>query len=190
MRTWISVVLLLLAIGAPALAAQVESPPNRRTSTTQTEEAIDTNETSTTATTATVTTTATPDTTQIHPPSWVHLIRVGATAAPIACLLLAWLIGAIVHYRIVRREQNQFPFVRGSRAPQTMPMIIGAVISCVPAILFLILEVRSRVEIRRGIGGIVDEWQPVTARAWTALVICLVLAQIPWLLARRADTVS
>src|ERR1041385_7931535 len=70
------------------------------------------------------------------------------------------------------------------------PMFISAALFFVPALLFVIFEVRSRIEIRRGIGGVVDEWHPVTAHAWISLVICLVLALVPWLFARRADTVS
>ena len=96
----------------------------------------------------------------------------------------------MVHYRMVIREQARFPAVRGTRAPQTVPMVISAALFFVPAVLFVLFEVRSRWEIGRGIGGVVDEWHPVTMHAWTSLLICLVLAVVPWLFARRADTVA
>jgi hypothetical protein len=193
MRTWLAGVLLLLAWSVP-LRAQVESA---RAPSTQAEESVDASEppdsgdTSTTSVTTTVTQTPNRgERNHLPPPAWIHLVRIAANAGPIAFLLLAWLVGGILHYRIVRREQAQFPISRGSRTPQTVPMIVSAVLFLVPAVLFIVFEVRSRVEIRRGLGGVVDEWQPVTAHAWTALVICLVLALIPWLLARRADTVA
>ncbi|HWS72880.1 MAG TPA: hypothetical protein VN605_12245 [Thermoanaerobaculia bacterium] len=188
MRTRMAVVLLLLVTGLPALRAQTESA-----AAPQAEESVDSNQPADTAgtiTTSTTTTSITVTTTDPPPPSWIHLVRLAAVAGPIAFLVLAWGIGALVHYRIVRREQEQFPVVRGSRTPQTAPMFISAGLFFVPAVLFAIFEIRSRLEIRRGIGGVVDEWQPVTAHAWTALLVCLVLALLPWLFARRADTVA
>jgi hypothetical protein len=191
---WIAAVLLLLAFGVPVLRAQSNAA---RVTTTQTEESVDATEPDGTQTTTTTTTTTSviegqggSPVTGGKPPAWTHLVRIAANAGPIAFLLLAWLVGAIVHVRLVRREQAQFPVVRGSRAPQTVPMIVSALLFVVPAVLFIVFEVRSRYEIRRGIAGVVDEWQPVMAHAWTALVICLALALIPWLLARRADTVA
>ncbi|HEX6097378.1 MAG TPA: hypothetical protein VF432_13700 [Thermoanaerobaculia bacterium] len=187
MPTRIAAVLLLLFLGVLALQAQVEpSPPSEPA-----EESVDSSETVETSTT-TVTTTTSISTTAVQtpPPGWTHLVRIAALAGPIAFLLLAWTAGAAVHYRLVRREHEQFPMTRGSRTPQTMPMILSAGLFFVPAVLFVVFEVRSRMEIRQGIGGVVDEWQPVTAQAWVGLVVCLVLALLPWLFARRADTVS
>ncbi|MBV8515992.1 MAG: hypothetical protein JO197_01190 [Acidobacteria bacterium] len=190
---WIAAVLLLFAFGVPWLRAQSNAA---RVTTTQTEETVDATGTDGVQTTSTTTTTTSvieggiPSTSAAPPPAWTHLVRIAANAGPIAFLLLAWLIGGIIHVRMVRREQAQFPVLRGSRAPQTVPMIVSALLFLVPAILFIVFEVRSRYEIRRGLAGVVDEWQPVTVHAWTALVICLALALIPWLLARRADTVA
>jgi hypothetical protein len=187
MRTRMAVVLLLLVTGLPILRAQTQpaaAPPPA-------EESVDSNQPADTTgvvTTSTTTTSITVTTTD-PPPSWIHLVRLAAVAGPIAFLVLAWGIGALVHYRIVRREQEQFPAIRGSRTPQTAPMILSAALFFVPAVLFVIFEIRSRIEMRRGIGGVVDEWHPVTAHAWTALLVCLVLALLPWLFARRADTV-
>lgn len=211
MRNRIAAFVLLLVIGVPPLHAQVEPPSEAD------EELVDTNESaasSETVTTSTSTTSVTLRTTSNIPsdaipadeesdargvvagggeppaPAWLHLVRLAALAGPIAFLVLAWLIGAFVHYRLVRREQEQFPAIRGSRTPQTTPMIISAALFFVPVVFFVLFELRSRQEIRRGIGGVVDEWQPVMAQAWTALLVCLVLALIPWLFARRADTVA
>jgi hypothetical protein len=177
MRIWAAGFLLFLIIGvaAPAVNAQ---------------ESVDSNEPPTaTDTSATTTTTSTDVVLPPRTPAWTHLVRVAATAGPIAFLVLAWMIGIFLHYRLVRREQAQFPAVRGTRAPQTVPMIVSAALFIVPAVLFVIFEVRSRMEISRHIEGVVDQWHPVTARAWTSLLICLVLALIPWLFVRRADTV-
>jgi hypothetical protein len=118
------------------------------------------------------------------------MVRLAAIAGPFAFLVLAWLVGASLHVRLIRREQDHFPLQRGSRAPQTTPMFASAALLLVPALLFVAFEIRSRMEIRLGIPGIVDEWQPVTGRAWISLLICLVLALAPWLFARRADTVA
>jgi hypothetical protein len=172
MRTWIVMVVFFLVVVGPAWAAP------------QAEEVVDD------ATTASQSPAPPPVPAPLHAPAWLQLVRVAATTGPIAFLVLAWLIGGIVHWRLVRREQAQFPAHRGSRTPQTVPMIVSAALFLIPAILFIVFEVRSRVEIHRGIGGVVDEWQPVTAHAWTALFICLVLAVVPWLLARPADTVA
>jgi hypothetical protein len=188
------VLLLLLAIGVSPLWGQAGAPAGG----TPSEEIVDSNEPTatdpavSTSKTSTVTSTTTEIfvTTQPVPPGWVHLVRVSALAGPIAFLLLAWVIGAFVHVRLVRREQEQFPAVRGSRAPQTTPMLISAFLFFVPFVLFILFEVRSRQEIRLGIPGINDEWQPVTSHAWLAFVVCLVLALVPWLFARRADTVA
>ncbi|HKO59249.1 MAG TPA: hypothetical protein VJ276_25510 [Thermoanaerobaculia bacterium] len=122
-------------------------------------------------------------------PGWVHVVRLAALAGPIAFLAAAWLAGGIVHYRLVRREHDLFPAVRGTRIPQTMPMLISAALFFVPVALFVFFEIRSRWEIARHIGGVVDQWHPVTARAWMTLFGCLVLAITPWLFARRADSV-
>jgi hypothetical protein len=197
MRTLIAAFLLLMMVGVPALRAQVE-PAGGRTASDQGDESIDSNDPAVvdTATNSTNTPSVTTTSSTLHAtmptaaPGWIHLVRLAAMAGPVAFLLLAWMIGAIVHYRLVRREQEQFPVIRGSRTPQTTPMIISAALFFIPVLLFVLFEIRSRQEIRRGIGGIVDEWQPVTAHAWTTLVICLVLALVPWLFARRADTVT
>lgn len=181
MRTWIAVLLLLLVLGVATLRAQ------------QAEESVDASEpvdSGTTVTTSTTTTSVTILNPQRPAPKWLHLVRLAAVAGPVAFLLLAWTIGAFVHYRLVRREHQLFPAMRGSRAPQITPMILSAALFFVPVVLFVLFEIRSRKEIRLGIGGIVDEWQPVDTRAWTTLLVCLVLALIPWLFARRADTVS
>jgi hypothetical protein len=153
-----------------------------------TSDAVDSND-GATETVTTTTTTAVPPS-QPAAPGWIHLIRLAAVAGPIAFLILAWLIGAVVHFTLVRREHAQFPVMRGTRTPQTVPMIISAGLFVVPVVLFALFEYRSRLEISRGIGVVVDQWQPVTARAWITLVICLVFAIAPWLLARRADTIS
>jgi heme/copper-type cytochrome/quinol oxidase subunit 2 len=175
MRTRLAVVVLLLVIGVGLRA----------------DETVDSNQpTDTAGTVTTSTTTTTVAGTPRATPGWIHMVRLAALAGPIAFLLLAWLIGAIVHYRLVRREHEQFPVMRGSRTPQTVPMIISAALFFVPFVLFVFFELRSRREIRLGIGGVVDEWLPVTRNAWLTLLICLVLALIPWLFARRADTVS
>jgi len=188
MRIWTAGFLLLLIIGVAVLQAQ--SPPTGSAPAAKSEESVDSNE-PTTDTDTSATTVSSPGS-LITPstPAWAHLVRVAATGGPIAFLVLAWIVGIFVHYRLVRREQAQFPVVRGTRAPQTVPMVISAALFVVPAVLFVIFEVRSRMEISRGIGGVVDQWHPVTVHAWTTLVICLVLALIPWLFARRADTVS
>jgi hypothetical protein len=197
MRTVVAVFVLLVAIGVPALQAQVEAPAGRAASD-QAEESVDSSQptdsgevvTSSTSTTVTTTVSPTPAAAARTTPSWIHLVRIAATAGPIAFLVLAWMVSIAVHYRLVRKEQAQFPAVRGSRAPQTVPMVISAALFFIPAVLFILFEVRSRQELRRGIGGVVDEWQPVTTHAWIALLVCLVLALVPWLFARRADTVS
>jgi hypothetical protein len=80
--------------------------------------------------------------------------------------------------------------MRGTRSPQTVPMIISAALFLVPVVLFGFFEYRSRREISLSVGGVVDQWQPVTAQAWLTLLVCLLLAVAPWLLARRADTIS
>jgi hypothetical protein len=189
MRTGIAVLLLLLVVGAAPLHAQVEE------SVDSTEQA-DSGETVTTSTTTNTTTTsftseiAFEPPARVTPPKWIHLVRLAAVAGPIAFLVLAWTIAAIVHVRLVRREQEQFPLMRGSRSTQITPLLISAVLLFVPVVLFVIFEIRSRKEIRLGIAGIVDEWQPVTAQAWITWLVCLVLALTPWLLARRADTVA
>jgi heme/copper-type cytochrome/quinol oxidase subunit 2 len=170
--------LLLLIVGAGVLHGQ------------SSEESVDTNQSTAAGDTATTSTNATPAPVTTSVPAWTHFVRIAAMGGPIAFLVLAWIVGFIVHYRLVYREQAQFPAIRGSRTPQTVPMFISAALFFVPALLFVIFEVRSRIEIRRGIGGVVDEWHPVTAHAWISLVICLVLALVPWLFARRADTVS
>jgi hypothetical protein len=190
MKKRVGSVLLLLCLVVPSTYSQT------------TEETVDSTDSSTateTVTTSTSTTSVTTETASIPAPAgaaassapgWMHVVRLAAIAGPFAFLVLAWLIGAVTHVRLVRREQEQFPMVRGSRAPQWVPMTISGLLFFIPAILFVIFEIRSRVELRRGIGGVVDEWQPVTQRAWVMLVICLVLALVPWLFARRADTVS
>lgn len=162
-----------------------------------TEESVDSND-STTSTETVATTTATTSgeaqatsgAARTSVPGWIHMVRLAATAGPAAFLVLAWLAGGYMHVRLVRREQEQYPVLRGTRAPQWVPMMISGLLFLVPAILFIVFELRSRLELRRGIGGVVDEWQPVTERAWLMLVVCLVLAIVPWLFARRADTVS
>jgi hypothetical protein len=184
MRSRIAVLLLFLVV-AVAAHAQSARPAE------ETVDSNDTTQTTTTSTTSTTTTTTTVATQQPPAgPPWIHLVRIAALAGPVAFLLIAWLTGVILHYRIVRREQAQFPVVRGTRAPQTMPMIVSALLFLLPVALFVFFEVRSRIEIAKNIGGVVDEWQPVTARAWIALLVCLVLAVMPWLFARRADTVA
>jgi heme/copper-type cytochrome/quinol oxidase subunit 2 len=172
---------LLLLFIAVAMA-RAQSAPSA-------DETVDSNQPSETTTVSTTTTTTIVTGITQHGPAWIHFVRVAALAGPIAFLLLAWLIGAIVHYRLVRREQEQFPQIRGSRMPQTVPMIISGTLFLIPVALFLFFEIRSRKEIALGSGGVIDEWQPVTAHAWIALVVCLVLAMVPWLFARRADTV-
>lgn len=192
MRTRVTVVLLLLLTGLPLLRAQAQgtaaSSAPAPADVTVDETTAGGEAPATATTSSTTTTTEVVTTTRV--PGWIHLVRIAATAGPIAFLLLAWAIGGIVHYRIVRREQEQFPAVRGSRTPQTVPMIVSAALFFVPAVLFVIFEIRSRLEIRRGIGGVVDEWQPVTTHAWTLLVVCLFLALLPWIFAKRADTVA
>lgn len=197
--------LLFLVIGVPPLWAQVE--PSSGAPSEPAEESVDSNEPADTSGTVTRSTTTTavivvsssegtpeavprPPATTPPVPEWIHLVRLAAVAGPVAFLLLAWGIGMFLHYRLVRREQEQFPATRGSRTPQTMPMLVSAALFFVPVVLFLLFEIRSRQELRHGIGGVIDEWQPVTAQAWTALLVCLVLALVPWLFARRADTVS
>lgn len=188
MQARIVVLLLLLVIGMAPLRAQEVAAGE----SVDSNESTDTSETITTSTTSTVITTSTSSIvpTQGTPPGWINLVRISALAGPIAFLALAWFIAGFVHHRLVRREQAQFPVVRGTRTPQVTPMIISAALLFVPAVLFVFYEIRSRHEMSLGIGGIVDEWQPVDTRAWTTLLVCLVLALIPWLLARRADTVS
>lgn len=175
--------LLCLVVTAPALYAQT------------TEESVDSNEAAATAETAAApetSTTASTHAAEMPPstPRWISMVRVAAVAGPFAFLVLAWLIGGYLHHRLVRREQEQFPLLRGTRAPQWVPMMASGLLFFVPAILFIVFEVLSRDELRQGIGGVVDEWQPVTQRAWLMLAVCLVLAIAPWLFARRADTVS
>lgn len=189
MQARIVVFLLLLVIGVVPLRAQEVAAEE----SVDSNESTDTAETITTSTTSTsVITTSRSSTvpTQGTPPGWINLVRISAVAGPIAFLVLAWFIAGFVHHRLVRREQAQFPVVRGTRTPQVTPMIISAGLLFVPAVLFVFYEIRSRHEMRRGIGGIVDEWQPVDTRAWTTLLVCLLLALIPWLFARRADTIS
>lgn len=192
MRTWTAVVLLFFVIGVAVLQAQ--SPPAGSAPPAKSEETIDSNATAgdTAGTVTTSTTTTSIQVTQVTPgvPSWARFVRVAATAGPIAFLILAWITGLMVHYRLVSREQARFPAVRGTRSPQTVPMLISAALFFVPACVFVLFEVRSRWEIGRGIPGVVDEWHPVTTHAWLSLLICLVLALIPWLFARRADTIS
>jgi hypothetical protein len=195
MRARIVVFLLLLGVGVAALRAQVDppaggAPAGQAEESVDSSEPVDSEETVTTSTTSTATSVTTTLTTHRTAPRWVHLVRLAAVAGPVAFLLLAWTIGAFVHYRLVHREHEQFPVMRGSRTPQITPMIISAALLFIPVVLFVLFEIRSRQELRLGIGGIVDEWQPVDTRAWTTLLICLVLALIPWLFARRADTVS
>lgn len=188
MHIRITVFLLLLGMAVPA-AAQVDAA---RAAAGQAEETVDSNQPEGTAPTPTASTTTEAGfaTVQPAPPVWINLVRVAAVAGPIAFLILAWTIGAFVHFRLVRREQEQFPAMRGSRTPQTTPMVISALLFFVPVAAFIFFEIQSRREIRLGIGGINDEWQPVTSHAWTALVVCLVLALVPWLFAQRADTVA
>lgn len=176
MQIRIAVFLLLVVFSVAPLVAQNE-------------ESVDSNDTvvTTSTTTTSVTTTMTP---QRTPPPWIHLVRMAAVSGPILFLFFAWVIGAAVHYRLVRREQARFPAVRGSRKPQTTPLILSAALFFVPFVLFVLFEFRSRQEIRLGISGVVDEWLPVTSQAWTTFGVCLALALIPWLFARRADTVS
>ena len=195
MTTRTSAFLLLLVLAVPAVRAQVEpAPPG--VASTEGEDSIDSNEASadetvtTSTSTTSVTTISTTTAGGVPAPSWLHLVRFSAIAGPVAFLLMAWAIGGVAHYRIVRREQALFPAIRGSRAPQTTPMFFSAALFFVPVLLFAYFEIRSRREIQLGIAGVVDEWLPVTAQAWTTLVVCLVLALVPWLLARRADTVS
>lgn len=164
------------------------------------EESVDSNYSTASTETVSTATTTTVVTTQANAPAdrvasssvpgWVHMVRLAAIAGPFAFLVLAWLVGGYIHIRLVRREQAQFPVVRGTRAPQWVPMTVSGLLFIVPVILFVVFEIRSRVELRRGIGGVVDEWLPVTDRAWLTLVVCLVMALVPWLFARRADTVS
>jgi hypothetical protein len=187
MRIGTAVLLFFLIIAAVALQAQTSAPA--AAPPLKPEESIDSSgpPAPDTAASSTTTTAAVPFPTT---PGWAKFVRIAATGGPIAFLLLAWLSGVLVHYRLVRREQAQFPVNRGSRTPQTVPMVISAALFFIPTLLFIIFEVRSRIEIRRGIGGVVDEWHPVTAHAWTSLVICMVLALVPWLFARRADTIG
>lgn len=207
MRTWIGLLLLCCVIGVPVLRAQVEQPA-ARASSEPAEESVDSNEpadpsgavTRSTTTTAVIVMSTSEGEAGVDtqpaslppppPPAWIHLVRPAAMAGPIAFLLLAWAIGMFLHLRLVRGEQAEFPASRGSRAPQTMPMLVSAALFFVPVVLFLLFEIRSRQELHLGIGGVNDEWQPVTAQAWTALLVCLVLALVPWLFARPADRVA
>lgn len=183
MKNRIAAVLLSLVLAVPMLYSQ-----------TTTEESVDTNETTSTTTTTTSVVTQTASgasgAAASSAPGWVHMVRLAAVAGPFAFLVLAWFVGGYLHLRIVRREQAQFPVLRGTRAPQWVPMIVSGLLFFIPAILFVIFEIRSRMELRAGITGVIDEWQPVTHRAWLTLVVCLVLAIAPWLFARRANTVS
>jgi len=179
MPTRIACLLLLLVLGFSSLTAQVGSPEDTIDSSDPTE-----------AEPLTPTTTSPLQRQASSTPPWIHLVRLSAVAGPVVILLLAWVIGSAVHYRLVRREQSMFPAIRGSRAPQTTPMIISAALFFLPGLLFMLFELRSRQEIRLGIPGVNDEWQPVIAEAWTALVVCLVLALLPWVFARRADTLA
>lgn len=183
MKIGIIGLLLSLVLGLPVLYAQ------------SSEESVDSNESPSTTTVSTSTTTQTTTTTtsgaiRLPAPGWVHMVRLAAVAGPFAFLFLAWLIGGFMHLHLVRREQAQFPALRGTRSPQWMPMMTSALLFLVPAILFAIFEIRSRMELRAGLSGVIDEWQPVMHRAWVSLAVCLVFAVVPWLLARRADTVS
>jgi hypothetical protein len=190
MRTWTAAFLLLCCFASASLEAQSSSTASAPPASS--EESIDSNQPPPASDTST-TTSASPASaspTLVPTPAWIHLVRTAATGGPIVFLLLAWSIGVLAHFRLVRREQALFPAVRGTRSPQTVPMVISAALFIVPAVLFVFFEVRSRSEIRNGISGVVDEWHPVTVHAWTLLVICLVLALVPWLFARRADTVS
>jgi len=182
MQFRIAVVLLLLSLAAPVLTAQ-------------TEESVDSNAVPETVTTSTSTTSITITSNGVtparrSPPPWLFLVKIAAEWGPIAFLLAAWLIGTAVHYRIVKREQDRFPATRGSRAPQTTPIIISATLFFVPAVIFIFFEIRARQELSRGLDGVIDHWNPLAQRAWITLLICFVLALIPWLFARRADTVA
>lgn len=185
MTTRRGVFLLLLLLAAMSVQAQVEETVD----STEMAAATDTVTTSTTTTSFSSNISLAP-THQPPAPAWIHLVRMSAVAGPVAFLLLAWAVGGFVHYRLVRAEQARFPVVRGSRAPQTTPMLISSLLFFVPVVLFVFFEIRSRREFRLGIPGVIDEWNPVNERAWMTLVVCLVLALIPWLLARRADTVA
>jgi hypothetical protein len=187
MKIWVAGVSLSLVLALPVLYAQPA------------EESVDSNDpgaptetvaTTTSTTSVTTETTSIPGGTTFRTPSWVQMVRLAAVAGPFAFLVLAWLVGGYLHVHLVRREQEQFPVLRGTRAPQWVPMTVSGLLFFVPAILFVIFEIRSRLELRRGLPGVVDEWLPVSNRAWLMLVVCLVLALAPWLFARRADTVS
>jgi hypothetical protein len=183
MKNRIAGVLLLLFLAAPLVYAQRQETVDSNESTASTETVT----TSTSSTSVTTQNTSAPASSSA--PAWMHMVRLAAIAGPFGFLVLAWLVGGYMHLHLVRREQAQFPIVRGTRSPQAVPMMISAALFFAPALLFIVFEVRSRMEIGRGIGGVVDEWHPVTAQAWTSLVLCLVLALIPWLFVRRADTV-
>lgn len=189
MRTCIAGFLLLFLLDVSALRAQGSSVPNS-TPAARSDESVDSNGPPSPADATTAPTTTASGAPVSRPPAWASLVRVAATGGPIAFLLLAWLIGFVLHLRLVHKEQAQFPVIRGTRAPQTVPIIVSAMLFLVPALMFVLFEVRSRIEIRRGIGGVVDEWHPVTVHAWMTWLICLVLALVPWLFARRADTVG
>ncbi|HWW61246.1 MAG TPA: hypothetical protein VN181_07760 [Thermoanaerobaculia bacterium] len=179
--------MLLLFLSLPAWAQG--EPPVDRASSDQGEESVDSTGTAD-APPPTTTALPTAELPDVPVPGWVHLVRLAAIAGPVAFLVLAWAIGGIVHYRLVRREQEQFPIIRGSRKPQTIPMLISSALFLSLGILFVAFEWLSRNEMSRGIGGVVDQWHPVTTQAVLALVVCLVLAIVPWLFARRADTVA
>lgn len=181
MRTTAAACLLLLVLCAMSLYA---APP---------EESVDSNDVSSTDTApqnTTTTTTTTTTTIQTTAPGWLPLVRLAATFGPFAFLFIAWIVAMSVHVWLVRREQDEFPLMRGTRSPQTIPIVLSVVIFIVPLIVFAFFEFRARREISLGTGGVVDQWLPVTRQAWLSLGLCLFLAIIPWLFARRADTVS
>ena len=184
MHTRIAVVLLLLLLGVPVLTAQ-------------TEESVDSNAAPETVTTSTSTTSVTVTTNGVatvarsrRPPPWLFLVKLAAEWGPIVFLLAAWLVGTIVHFRIVKREQALFPVTRGTRAPQTTPIIISATLFFVPALIFIFFEILARQERILGIDNVIGNWHPLAQRAWLTLLVCFVLALIPWLFARRADSVA
>jgi hypothetical protein len=181
MQIRIAVVLLMLAIGVPAAVAQTDASAEATESTETTESGT----TTMSSTTTTITVTTRPSV-----PGWIPLVRMAATAGPIVFLVVAWIVGTFLHYRVARREQALFPVQRGSRAPQTTPIVFSAALFFIPLALFSFFEVRSRRELNLGIAGINDEWVPVSQHAWIALLVCLALALIPWLFAQRADTVA